>query len=161
MGEFFFWTTHRTGESEPRPTSPPKRAPTRADFPVFSPSRTPHEASPEGVHGRAHEWTVGVHLSCFHLFCSLTIFGSGEFSEKVSANFSANSSAIVFPANSSAVLFSPGLQAPQKIHTQNCQHSSPVSHFTALNPLFFRPIFCLRGRSRNVHKVHRLFNVPS
>ena len=81
------WTTHRTGESEPRPTngptsgptsgstsgptSPPTRAPTRADFPVFSPSRTPHETSHEDVHGRAHEWTVGVHLSCFHLFCSL------------------------------------------------------------------------------------------
>ena len=44
----------------------------RADFPVFSPSRTPHETSREGVHGRAHEWTVGVHLSCFHLLCSLT-----------------------------------------------------------------------------------------
>ena len=86
------WTTQRTGESEPRPTSgptsgpasgstsgptsPPTRAPTRAptrsDFPVFSPSRTPHETSREGVHGRAHEWTVGVHLSCFHLFFSLT-----------------------------------------------------------------------------------------
>ena len=50
----------------------PLRAPTRADFPVFSPSRTLHETSHEGVHGRAHEWTVGVHLSCFHLFCSLT-----------------------------------------------------------------------------------------
>ena len=69
-----------TGESEPRPTSgptsgptsPPTRAPTRADFLVFSPSRTPRETSHEGVHGRAHEWTVGVHLSCFHLFCSLT-----------------------------------------------------------------------------------------
>ena len=46
------------------------------DFPVFSPSRTPHESSHEtsheGVHGRPHEWTVGVHLSCFHRFCSLT-----------------------------------------------------------------------------------------
>ena len=76
----YYWTTHRTGESEPRPTSgstsgptsPPTRAPTRADFPVFSPSRTPHETSHEGAHGRAHQWTVGVHLSCFHLFCSLT-----------------------------------------------------------------------------------------
>ena len=50
------------------PTSPPTRAPTRADFWVFRPSRTPHETSHEGVHERAYEWTVGVHLSCFHLF---------------------------------------------------------------------------------------------
>ena len=61
-------TSGPTSGSTSGPTSPP----TRADFPVFSPARTPHESSHESVHRRAHEWTVGVHLSCFHLFCSLT-----------------------------------------------------------------------------------------
>ena len=102
----FFWARHRAGESEPRPTSgstsgttsgptggptssstrsptrAPTTGPTRLDFLVFSPSRTPHESSyetsHEGVHGRAHEWTVGVHLSCFHLFCSSAIFVPGQ-----------------------------------------------------------------------------------
>ena len=81
------WTTHRTGESEPRPTSGPQVAPrvgprvaprVRPREPPREHPRglislfwTPHETSHEGVHGRAHEWTVGVHLSCFHLFCSV------------------------------------------------------------------------------------------
>ena len=63
-----FWTTHRTGESEPRPTSgptsgptngstsgptsPPTRAPTRADFPVSAlqglPTKHPTNVSTEG-----------------------------------------------------------------------------------------------------------------
>ena len=60
-------TSGPTSGSTSGPTSPPTRAPTRGRFPSFSALRgTPHETSHEGAHGRAHEWTVGVHLSSFH-----------------------------------------------------------------------------------------------
>ena len=74
-------TEQAKAKFDPRvgPTRAPPRAPTRApkrvDFPLFSLSRTPHESShvssakmsTEGPTSR-----VRVHLSCFHLFCSLT-----------------------------------------------------------------------------------------
>ena len=53
-------------------TRAPTKAPTRADFPCFQPFKDSPQTSHEGVHRRAHEWTVGVHLSRFPLFCYLT-----------------------------------------------------------------------------------------
>ena len=68
--------THQVG---PRvaPRVRPREHPRGLISLLFSPSRTPHETSHEGVHGRAHEWMAGVHLSCFHLFCSLTNLRGG------------------------------------------------------------------------------------
>ena len=58
------------------------REPSRGLISLFAAPRQAykgsHESSHEGVHRRAHEWTVGVHQSCFHLFCSLTIFPPHE-----------------------------------------------------------------------------------
>ena len=67
----------------------------------FSPSRTPHES----VQGRGHEWTVGVHLSCFHLFCSLAIFVT-RYDRKCSKHVQSNSVASRLLPNS--CLLNPG-----------------------------------------------------
>ena len=44
------------------------------------------------------------------------------------------------------VLFTPPLPLPQKVHAQNCRHSSSL--FTSLSPICFTPIFCFRGRPK-------------
>ena len=64
---------------------------------------------------------------------------SGELSENC-PQFSQQISPANFSFFLGGGLVSPGLQA---LHTSNCRHSFPISHF---EPDTFTPIFCLQGR---------------